>query len=512
MRHGSFLAIGLLGLGTAMLAQGRGAVTVTVRVVSAETGRPIPNAHVAFNSERSPDSFRDETTDAQGVAVLKEYLTPGRHDLYARASGYRSTSLGEEPNLGGTVMSISANQPPMTLTIALHRGSTIAGVVTNDLKEPVIGAQVRAIIRRSVGDRRFMATETAKTDDRGAYRIIGLEAGQYFVNATDGLSVAFATSARTPGTPRAILVGVDATQTGVNIQTKPSPSGTITGSLTGPGTGAPGLSALLLQETGAVGFWPVTSARVEPGGQFSMSDVPTGRYILVVRPGAIPAPLHGWARADVIVGADNSASPTLAIHPGARISGTIAPGPARVTVEIAPLGTDHPEAITARTAPGGAGPFVIPNVAPGRYRWMPIQNSPDVLSAFINDRDVTDVPLEIAPDATLDNVRITITSPARVSGTMLDATGKPTSRGAVIVASTAPRDWTEATRRIRLGRPDTAGGYAIASLPPGQYTVSAVTALAPGQLWDPAFLRTLAKSPQVTLTAGQTATVDLRLK
>jgi hypothetical protein len=39
-----------------------------------------------------------------------------------------------------------------------------------------------------------------------------------------------------------------------------------------------------------------------------------------------------------------------------------------------------------------------------------------------------------------------------------------------------------------------------------------VTALAPGQLWDPAFLRTLAKSQQIELSQGQTATVDLRLK
>jgi len=95
---------------------------------------------------------------------------------------------------------------------------------------------------------------------------------------------------------------------------------------------------------------------------------------------------------------------------------------------------------------------------------------------------------------------------------MLDAAGKPTSRGAVIVASTAPRDWSEATRRIRLARPDTAGRYEISGLPPGPYTVSAVTALAPGQLWDAAFLKTLAKSQQIELSQGQTATVDLRLK
>jgi len=63
-----------------------------------------------------------------------------------------------------------------------------------------------------------------------------------------------------------------------------------------------------------------------------------------------------------------------------------------------------------------------------------------------------------------------------------------------------------------LARPDTAGFYDIQGLPPGPYTVSAVTAVAPGRLWDPAFLKTLARSRQVTLSQGQTATVELRLK
>jgi hypothetical protein len=103
--------------------------------------------------------------------------------------------------LGGTLVSVRADQAPMELTIALHRGSTIAGVVTNDLKEPVVGAQVRATSRQSRGDVRWLATETAKTDDHGAYRVIGLDAGQYFVSATDGLSVAFASGARSPGFP-----------------------------------------------------------------------------------------------------------------------------------------------------------------------------------------------------------------------------------------------------------------------------------------------------------------------
>jgi hypothetical protein len=283
---------------------------------------------------------------------------------------------------------------------------------------------------------------STKTDDRGAYRIIGLDAGQYFVSATDGLSVAFANTPRAPAAPRQIAVGVDAEQAGVNIQTKPSPTGTIAGSIAGPGAGAAGMSVLLMQDAGAVGFIPVTAARVEPGARFTMADVPVGKYVLIVRPGTIRA----WARAPVVIAANSEPTATLALHPGARISGTVE-APGRGPVQIMPLGGDHPEASFASSAPSGAGGFVIQNIAPGRYRWWdgtdPLETRETVFSAIVNEQDITDLPLEIASDTVIENVRITTMPAARVSGTMLDAAGKPTSRGAVIVASTAPRDWSK---------------------------------------------------------------------
>lgn len=498
-----------------LLAREQPLPSVTVHVTSFETGRPVPNARLAFGEDKS-DAFHSGTTDAKGTVVFSAQR-PARYRIDAGASGYLSTGFGRQPGLGDTLVALDAGHPPVDVTIALHRGSTIAGVVTNDLKEPVVGADVRATSQQSLGDIRYPAGGSAKTDDRGVYRIIGLAAGQYFVSAADGLSVAFATRAGTPNVPRAISIGVDEEQAGVNIQTKPSPAGTISGSIAGPGAGAPGMSVLLMQDAADAGFSRVGMARVEPGARFTFTDVPVGRYVLIVRPGTGQAQPRAWGRTPVIVVAHDEAIATVALHPGGRISGTVAaPAGARGSVEIAPLGTDHPEAAAGRSMPGGAGSFSIPNIAPARYRWMPATllswGAEYVLSAFVNDQDVTDVPLEAAPDVTVENVRVTITPAARVSGTVTDAVGKPTSRGAVIIASTSARDWTEATRRIRLARPDTAGFYEISGLPAGVYTVSTVTALVPGQLWDPAFLKTLAKSRQITLTQGQTATVDLRLK
>ncbi|HEX5069935.1 MAG TPA: carboxypeptidase-like regulatory domain-containing protein [Vicinamibacterales bacterium] len=486
---------------------------ITVHVTSFETGRHIPNASVEITEEGS-DVVRSSRADARGV-VTYPALKAARYHVRAGAAGYRPMSFGEEPGLGGTLLAVNAGRAPIELEIALHRGSTIAGVVTNDLNEPVVGADVRAINRHSPVDSRLLVAANAKTDDRGAYRLIGLEAGQYFVSATDGLSVAFANGTGTPATPRLITVGVDAQRSDVNIKTRPSPTGTIAGSIAGPGAGAPGMSVMLMQDAAGAGFVGVTSARIEPGARFTIADVPAGKYVLIARPGTVRA----WARTAVSVTANGQATPTVALHPGGRISGTVvAPSGVRGTVGVSPLGADHPEAASANSGPVSAGSFAIPNVAPGRYRWLPSPEMPPMWGAdytpsvFLKDQDVTDLPFEVGPDAAIENVRIELTRTARVSGTVRDASGKPTSRGAVIVASTSPRDWTEVSRRIRLARADTAGFYEIGGLPAGSYTVSTVTALSAGQLGDPAFLKTLAKSRQVTLTQGESATVDLRLK
>ena len=230
-----------------------------------------------FSSESSPDSFLGGDDRCAGHRPSSSSISRPDATGCKRASGYRVTSFGEEPNLGGTLMSISAESAAAALTIALHRGSTIAGVVTNDLKEPVIGAQVRAIIRRSVGDRRFMATETAKTDDRGAYRIIGLESRTVFRERDRRPERGICDERARTGDAacgrrrrRCDADGREYSDEAVSIR---NDHRIADGARRGRRQACPRCS---LQETGAVGFWPVTSARVDPSGQFSMNDVPVG--------------------------------------------------------------------------------------------------------------------------------------------------------------------------------------------------------------------------------------------
>lgn len=61
-------------------------------------------------------------------------------------------------------------------------------------------------------------------------------------------------------------------------------------------------------------------------------------------------------------------------------------------------------------------------------------------------------------------------------------------------------------------RPAPGGRFEFTDVPAGRYLVAHVDRLAPGELWDPAFLKTLANSRTVTVAEGQQATVQLRVK
>ena len=72
----------------------------------------------------------------------------------------------------------------------MPRGGVIAGTITDETGVPAFGAQVRVLQYRVLNGERTLAPVTTAslmgetTDDRGAYRIFGLPAGEYIVTAT----------------------------------------------------------------------------------------------------------------------------------------------------------------------------------------------------------------------------------------------------------------------------------------------------------------------------------------
>jgi hypothetical protein len=205
----------------------RSTALVTGRVVDGTTGQPISEAVVALlppggrgagrgigTAGASPEiqqameaamaaaavaAGRGATgqqrvmTGADGRFVFHS-LPPGNIQLTATLTGYTS-SLGVNlsPSLAGIMGGVSVAPSPTALTVKegefatgitlrLWKFGVISGTVLDDAGEPAIGLVVQVARRvMAAGRVRFVPAWSARTDDRGAYRISSIVPGDYLV-------------------------------------------------------------------------------------------------------------------------------------------------------------------------------------------------------------------------------------------------------------------------------------------------------------------------------------------
>ena len=150
------------------------------------TPRPLRHARVSLTGGPGPD-VRPVLTDDEGRFSLNVPVA-GRYTLVTTKSGYiRQTFGAARVDRRGTAITVTAGQRLSGLTVRLARGSVIAGSLTDETGQPASGVTVRVMQFRQSGDDRVLnvppdagLTED-RTDDRGAYRLYGLPAGDYRV-------------------------------------------------------------------------------------------------------------------------------------------------------------------------------------------------------------------------------------------------------------------------------------------------------------------------------------------
>ena len=128
--------------------------------------------------------IRPTSTDDEGKFDL-DSVSSGAYSLMAYAPGYVTVA---GMSLDGGVQRYY--RPGEFVLIRLVKGGVITGTVTNEVGEPMVAASVKAIRVRDVEGRParvrlanpLQLFEEWKTDDRGHYRIYGLEPGSYVVS------------------------------------------------------------------------------------------------------------------------------------------------------------------------------------------------------------------------------------------------------------------------------------------------------------------------------------------
>jgi hypothetical protein len=168
------------GRGGGQLASGTAMVAGTV--VVAGSGQPARRARITLNATEGGGS-RTAMTDDEGRYVFSG-VGAGRYMLSASKTGHVPIIFGQaRPGRPGTPIQLTDGQS-FAANLQLPRGSVITGTVVDEYGEATPGTQVR-VLRYVVqsGRRTLQQTGSGATDDRGIYRIYGLQPGEYIVSA-----------------------------------------------------------------------------------------------------------------------------------------------------------------------------------------------------------------------------------------------------------------------------------------------------------------------------------------
>jgi len=154
-------------------------------VTDATTGRPVVGAlvYLGFQGRGAVGRLSRQLTDEKGRFVFTDLPPGANYFMSASKPGYLTGRFGTGADgLLGSLIALVDGQWFKDGNITMQRMSSISGIVTDTQGQPAVGAVVRVVTRiRVAGRTRLAAGATAKTDDRGVYRINDLIPGSYFV-------------------------------------------------------------------------------------------------------------------------------------------------------------------------------------------------------------------------------------------------------------------------------------------------------------------------------------------
>ncbi|HUL73456.1 MAG TPA: carboxypeptidase-like regulatory domain-containing protein [Vicinamibacterales bacterium] len=524
----------------------RGGV-ITGRVFD-DYGAPVPNASVRVLQYRS----------AGGEPTLQMFTTPGAPTIIQTDDRGVYRAYGLTP--GSYVVSIT----PVSLA---SLGADLRQLSAVEMQAALAAVQQAGPPRPSVA-----SVGGAGANGVPASRPTpGADATPPPAMPPPGRAVGYST-VYYPGTWSAtdaqpVIVGAGQEVTGIDVPVRLVPTAKIEGTVLGAdGQPVPGVSMSLIpvsqQVTGMVTF---ASIRTTPDGKFSSQNVAPGHYLLTARagggppmvvrggipPGAPPPPppppaggvafgpdgppafvgqSQGlWAQQELDIAGEDLTGLTLVLQQGMTISGrvafagrTLAP-PAdltKVSISLLPAGPRGIVVGLASVQVDASGGFTMTGVTPGKYRLsgnVP-GSSPSsgwqLKSSVVEGHDTLDEPIDIKSGQNLAGAVLTFTDQmAELSGTLLDAAGKPTPGFTILVFSTNRAHWTSGSRRTPQPiQPASDGRFKVTGLAAGEYFLAAVTDMDPQDWGDPVFMEQVAAAAiKVTLGDGEKKVQDVRI-
>jgi hypothetical protein len=407
--------------------------TVAGRVVTAAEGTPLKSVHVMLTAEnpgrRDPRTY-GSYSDTGGVFLLKN-VAPGRYRLFAERTGFVSQQYHSSDTQGGALLGLQPRQQVNDILFRLVLAAVVTGRVADEDEEPMAGIRVMALRRPTEEEQeeesyasrqqdQLMPAGSARTDDRGQYRIFGLKPGEYYLQATESLQPSqdlpeaqdyFVREALGAEYAPVFYPGVLQRGQAETIALRPGDEAQVDFSLRHIKTveisgrvfspdGKPVNAIIVLQDAGVEDYFEGHNTNTDAEGKFQLKGVPPGSYILMAYQQASDEVYYPTARQELSVGNDNIESLTIALSRGTDFTGKVAmeglTRPNYIRVSLHAVGGKDLGYYGGRVKPDGS--FDLKGVPEGNYaiqvygedesRWY-------VKSARLGSDDVLEHGLEV---------------------------------------------------------------------------------------------------------------------
>ena len=404
------------------------------RVVAADTGRPVKRARVFVTANELPGGRGTLTADDGTFEIVD--LPAGRYTLTVSKSGFVSLSYGQRrPLQAGTPLQLAEGQQIRSIEFRLPRGSVIAGHVFDETGDPMAGIVVRVLrYQYQQGDRRLVAAGTSTTDDQGAFRVWGLNPGEYYVDAqqrAQGGGPLGGGFGRGPAAPA--------------------------GARGGGGRGGPAAPGVIAAAPGTT----AAASDDETQKAYAPTYFPGVTTIAEARP--------------ITVGLSETSLPvefSLQLVHISRVSGTVLEpdgsvawgGNVTLVADQATVGRGGGFGINYGSRISWDGTFAVNNVPPGRYTLEARGPNDDDVAKFATQ------PVVVSGSADVDDVSVLLQAGASITGTLVFPVGANDLPNLTQVRVSAPSIGPSAGN-VAQGRVGTDGVFTITGVEPGEHLI-----------------------------------------
>jgi len=458
-------------------------------------------------------------------------LEPGIYIVGAIKEGYlRSRYMTPNPAFSGTI-TLEPGTDAHDLPIRLRPQSVLAGHILGAGGAPLAGAKV-GLGKLAVGrDGRAMSIQASVvTNQRGEYRIEGLEPDEYYVRAeppargpnTSGAAgplymVSFYPGSETAGDAHTVKLSEGQHLEGLDMTLPQRQGATIRGTVAATDGAVPSLVQVTSKEFGVLAG---TVGRTDDGSYtFEVGGLSPGSYWLHARAFKPGRAYDAWMPVDLDwsghSGIELRPAPSVDLHGHVEFDGPMGGALSRVRLLLDNSYSAGNSWIWIRLQDDGT--FTLNGVPAAVYRITPEYTDRGYLQAVrMGGVDVSETGLDLTHgDPSGELVLSFSTASGSVFGDVVDENGKPAAGTMIfLLPAVMPADPQLARAASRYTVPDRRGHYGFIGIQPGDYRLLAWRQAVVNQnavLYDPDYLKRFeAQAHAVQIGPNSNQTIQLQ--